>query len=200
VRHSALAAVDALSDIRHLTTHPIRPAWQEELGRPAVPKSSGDDEDVARASSTTRTATDPRIARARKLLPVRPTTMRSASAARAVSRISSAGLPSLATVRTSMAPATHVRAAISWVLESCRSCARLARESGGGRPTGCPVAWIGWGRFERLHHATQRTHPGRGRCQRDLHVILPVSAPATPKQTARDEARARAPDHVRGLP
>jgi hypothetical protein len=47
VRHSALAAVDALSDIRHLTTHPIRPAWQEELGRPAVPKSSGDDEDVA---------------------------------------------------------------------------------------------------------------------------------------------------------
>jgi hypothetical protein len=47
VRHSALAAVDALTDIRHLTTHPTRPGWQEELGRPAVPSHSGDDEDVA---------------------------------------------------------------------------------------------------------------------------------------------------------
>jgi hypothetical protein len=50
-----------------------------------------------------------------------------------------------------------------------------------------------------LRHATQRTHPGRGRCQRDLDVIVSVSAPATPKQTARDEARARAPEHAWGL-
>jgi hypothetical protein len=56
------------------------------------------------------------------------------------------------------------------------------------------------GKLERLRHATQRTHPGRGCRERDLHVILPVSAPATPKQTARDEARARAPEHPRGLP
>jgi hypothetical protein len=32
VTQSALAAVDAHSDIRHPTAHPIRPAWQEELG------------------------------------------------------------------------------------------------------------------------------------------------------------------------
>jgi hypothetical protein len=31
-------------------------------------------------------------------------------------------------------------------------------------------------------------------------VIVPVSAPATPKQTPRDEARARASEHARGLP
>jgi hypothetical protein len=32
VTQSPLAAVDALSDIRHPMAHPIRPAWQEELG------------------------------------------------------------------------------------------------------------------------------------------------------------------------
>ena len=87
------------------------------------------------------------------------------------------------------------------VLESCRSCPRLTPQKwGGGRPTGCAAARMGGGKLERLRHATQRTHPGRGCRERDLHVIVPVSAPATPKQTARDEARARAPEHARGLP
>ena len=66
--------------------------------------------------------------------------------------------------------------------------------------TGCAAARMRGGKFERLRYATQRTHPGGGRRERDLHVIVPVSAPATPKQAARDEARARAPEHARGLP
>jgi hypothetical protein len=58
------------------------------------------------ANLTTRTATEPRIARAKKVLPGRPTTMRFAFAVRAACRSSSAGFSSLATVRTSVG---HVR-------------------------------------------------------------------------------------------
>jgi hypothetical protein len=86
------------------------------------------------------------------------------------------------------------------IVESFRSGARLAAGVGRRAPDWLRGRWNRWGKLERLRHATQRTHPGRGRRERDLHVIMPVSAPATPKQTARDEARARAPEQARGLP